>query len=359
MILRATTTPGIEDIASTEITAALSAAGYWHEPPQKGAFDIPGLLSTAIDLPVSIDSIAALTNALSRLRSVYHLSVHVAELEWDGSTLDSLVEGVRLADTSLVRAAASFRVSCERAGEHAFRSPDAERAAGTLLFETYDTAVNLEHYQLHVKLDVIGDCALLGFQLTRRKGLDRRYPWQYHPRVSLRTPIAFAMLTLAGYVDRPEVLLDPFCGSGTILLEAASVAGADAPSLHGRDWDATAIDGATRNVEACGFGSIELAKADARDIVDAFGPESVPYIVTNPPFGIRLARGTNFQAFYASFLRSAEQVLAPGGRLVLLVGKRRASFARAFQQTDGLQFVSARTIEMGGVYPSLTVIERT
>ena len=120
-------------------------------------------------------------------------------------------------------------------------------------------------------------------------------------------------------------LLDPFCGSGTLLVEAALLAsgtppglfreqfgferlpGHDAPgfaalrerlrarahelpaklALRGSDADAGAIEGARENLEAVGLAErVQLEVADARDFAPPRGWNG--WIVSNLPYGVRV-----------------------------------------------------------------------
>ncbi|WP_082988068.1 THUMP domain-containing protein [Bordetella bronchialis] len=141
----------------------------------------------------------------------------------------------------------------------------------------------------------------------------------------LRENLAAGMLALAGW-DPAAPLLDPFCGSGTILIEAAWVAlgvppgiarpfsferlrGHDArrwqdlkddararirprldTPLFGYDIDPAAIDHARRNAERAWLteDSIQFQVADARTLQ---APVDRGWIVTNPPYGERMQAG--------------------------------------------------------------------
>ena len=161
--------------------------------------------------------------------------------------------------------------------------------------------------------------------------------WRRHQgRAPLAETLAAAVVLESGW-DRRSPLLDPFCGSGTILVEAALLAsgvapgsfrrpfgferwpGHDAPGwkavqdrarkeirfppklvLRGSDADAAAIDGARENAIAAGLeGRIELEVAD----VEAFAPRRGwnAWIVTNPPYGERVGRGADLAALYRRF----------------------------------------------------------
>jgi putative N6-adenine-specific DNA methylase/tRNA (guanine6-N2)-methyltransferase len=261
-----------------------------------------------------------------------------------------------------MRGAPGFRVTCHRSGEHPFGSMDVQRVAGAVLQARYGTPVDLESYRIDVRIDLLGPSCQVCLQLTR-EGLDRRFRRVYQPRITLKTPVAYAMLRLAriggeaapaGAAGR---LLDPFCGSGTILIEAARLfPGLD---IVGVDRNPAAVEGARRNVEAAGLsGRIEVRLMDARDISSFYPAGHFRAIVTDPPYGVRLGRAIDYSALYRRLLGEAGRVLAPAGRLVLLVGKRRRPFTRAVFEHGGLSIRHARNVETSGVYPMLFVLEK-
>jgi len=311
VIVRATTTPGLEDVARAEGERLLSAAGLSPAGGLEAADDpflLPGVVCWALaahhDFPAVHDR-----SPLSGARSLYHVAVHVAELAWDGRTLASLIAGLADVDLDEMRVTASFRVSCSRVGDHEFQSPEVEREAGSILQARYGTDVDLERYSLHVKIDVVGGRAFAGYQLTGRKGLDRRHP--------------------------------------------------GAPALSGSDWDAKAVAGASANLREAGLDSIRVSHHDAQDLRGLLEPVSLDYIVTNPPFGIRLGKGANLLSMYRDFLAAAAVVLRPGGRLAMLVARRRGAFNKVLATFPEFAIEHVRVVEMGGVYAGLFVLRRT
>lgn len=372
-VVLGTTSPGIEDIARDEGTALLESGGVEVVTSQVRGLDRPGVAAWMVRVPEPDGSGGADIHAANRLlrervwtalrhaRSLYHVVVHLAELSWDGTTIESLVSAVDKVPLDDMASATSFRASCTRVGEHAFHSPDVERAVGAAIQSRYGTAVDLEGYDLNVRVDVADRRAFCGYQLTGRKGLDRRYPWQYHPRVTLRTTVAYALLVLAGYSDAPGALHDPFCGSGTILLEALSVAreGDHECRVSGSDWDQVAVDGAKRNLVAAGFPDTEVFLSDARSVSEVMTAGCLDFIITNPPFGIRLGSHADFKGLYDAFLRDAARLLRPGGTLVILVGKRRGVFNRVLSGRVEYTLSHVRVIEIGGVFPAVFVLKRT
>lgn len=359
--VRVTTNQGIEDIAAEETADLLERAGLAVASVHPRPDGLAGVVTVDVgDAPIPhlADTVR---RALARARSIYHVVLHVGEVAWIGQSLEDLAAEIAALPLTWMESAASFRARCSRAGEHPFHSPDVERAVGTALQARFGTAVDLEHHEVNVRVDITGSRCLCGYQLTGRKGLDRRYQWEYHPRVTLRTTVAYAMLRLAGFVEQPGDIHDPFCGSGTILLEAAACAedSGSAARVSGSDWSQRAVAGCRRNLRAADRAErVPVEQGDARELAARLGPRSMDYIVTNPPFGIRLAHGTDLGALYRGFLGQAAAVLRPGGTLALLVAKRRGRFNRIVESFDEFRLEHVRVIEIGGVYPGLFVLRR-
>lgn len=133
---------------------------------------------------------------------------------------------------------------------------------------------------------------------------------QHHGRVeersgALRPTVAAAMVLLAGQPD--GVLLDPCCGSGTILTEALAAGW----TAYGRDIDPAAVRIAGRNA---GAAELELGDARRLDLPD----ESVAACVSNLPFGTQYEVPEPMDVWLREVLAELARVTRPGGRLVLL-----------------------------------------
>lgn len=148
---------------------------------------------------------------------------------------------------------------------------------------------------------------------------------------SIKENLAAGLLMLSGW-EPGTPLLDPMCGAGTILLEAADMALNRAPGRsrhfafeHYRDFDAAlwkrikdearaqekpltrlpifgadqdrwVLDKARNNLEAAGYAdAIELKVSD---ILDLKAPAPVGTLVTNPPYGERLGEAEDLAAWY-------------------------------------------------------------
>ncbi len=151
--------------------------------------------------------------------------------------------------------------------------------------------------------------AFVGVRLARRPLHERAYK-QSHLAGSLKPPIAVAMLHLAD-VRAGMSLLDPCCGAGTILIEAALL-GAVA---QGGDCDPAAIE-ATRDNGSAGGVSVAAQQwsAAALPLVDA----SMERIVCNLPWGRQVPTDAALARFYRNACTEMRRVLARGGRIAVL-----------------------------------------
>lgn len=147
------------------------------------------------------------------------------------------------------------------------------------------------------------------FQARRAEERPFSRPVGLHPR------LARALINLAG-VAEGATLLDPFCGAGGILIEAAQLG----IQPIGSDSDPEMVEGARENLIHYGA-SAALHVCDVGSIGDVVGP--VETIVTDPPYG--RAAGTQGEAV-ASLLERAfatfAQVLPPRGRLAIALPRR-------------------------------------
>lgn len=147
----------------------------------------------------------------------------------------------------------------------------------------------------------------------------------------IRETLAAGILDIARIYPDTQ-LYDPFCGSGTFLIEAAYKAKNIAPGIYRRfaaeKWDSLpskiwqtsreeAIEKIRKDIEFTAFGSdisqdsLEIAEANARragisglirlekmDVKNFTIPDRKSLIVTNPPYGERLMAGEDLTQLY-------------------------------------------------------------
>jgi putative N6-adenine-specific DNA methylase len=164
----------------------------------------------------------------------------------------------------------------------------------------------------------------------------------------LRETLAAAMLLASGWYGHSP-LLDPFCGSGTIPIEAALIARGIPPGLRRRfafmDWPGydekswRAILGEVKqSAEGCppifasdrDAGAVKMARENAAragveesiqfacQAVSSISPPPTPgWVVTNPPYGLRVSEGKDLRNLYAQF-GNVLRAHAPGWNVAVL-----------------------------------------
>ena len=104
-----------------------------------------------------------------QLRSIHHIlhPLYSFALPQEGA-LETIRREVAARAVPQMDLARSFRVTSRRNGDHDFSSMDVQRAAGAALVERYACAVDLENYDVEVRVDVFGQTCLVGIQLTQK-----------------------------------------------------------------------------------------------------------------------------------------------------------------------------------------------
>lgn len=228
-------------------------------------------------------------------------------------------------------------------------------AAGTPLV-AYDEEAPAQ--LVYVKLD--NDVCTVGVDSSGAP-LHRR-GWRYATgKAPLRETLAAALLRASAW-DKTSPLLDPFCGSGTIAIEAALwargvPAGAkrrfafqDWPSFDGKapaegtknaqvprilasDRDAGAIESARANAARAGVADAIEFSVRAVSAVEL--PPGPGWVVTNPPYGVRVSEGKDLRDLYASLGKTLKSK-APGWNVTLLTSEAVLARAAGLNLEPGL-----------------------
>lgn len=345
-----TTNPGLEGIVIQECALRLADAGLAPAHYDPSPRQLQGHVLLRHGAPL-----ASLWPMAYRLRSVHHVHNPLFDFELPAAApLDEVAAQLRRRDIPALRRAASFRVTTKRYGDHAFTSVDVQRAAGAALVDRYGCRVDLEDYDLDVRVDIFQQSCVVALQLTRQS-LCNRYHRVYTPRPALRANVAYAMLHLAAIQPAAGPVLDPFCGTGSLPIEAAQVyAGL---SLYASDRSPKAVAGTRLNVAAAGLppDALHLKEADATCLDQEYPDQRFQAIVADPPYGVRQGRKLNFYWLYYRFLKSAHAVLAPDGRLVCLVWKRGV-FNRVLDDLGLYRVHQVLAVETGSIYPRLYLL---
>jgi 23S rRNA (guanine2445-N2)-methyltransferase / 23S rRNA (guanine2069-N7)-methyltransferase len=234
---------------------------------------------------------------------------------------------------------------------------------------------------LRVHVHTHGSAVTVSLDLAGR-GLHRRGSGRRAVAAPLRENLAAALLRLAGWPSRAESapLLDPLCGSGTLLLEAAAMAldvapglargsfgapgwlGHDGklwsrllsearerassargrrPRLAGRDASRGAVAAGRQVISRAGFS--EHVRIEPGELRDAAPPwEEAGLVITNPPYGERLGEEGELGPLY-ELLGDVLRRRFPGWTAWVLSGNR------ALEKRIGLRPASRTTVFNGPI----------
>jgi 23S rRNA (guanine2445-N2)-methyltransferase len=234
-------------------------------------------------------------------------------------------------------------------------------------------SVDKEDPDLGVHVHLVRDrCTVLVD--TSGESLHKRGWRRFQGRAPLAETLAAAVVLLSRW-DRRAPLLDPFCGSGTLLVEAALLAGNLAPGsfrkrfgferwpghdaagwarlrelaaaravgtpklvVRGSDSDSAMLTGARENLESAGLTErVELELADARQFRPRRGWNA--WIVTNPPYGERVGDERALEQLYGTFGENLREHCA-GSHLALLCGSPTLVAALGLPRAERLRLLN-------------------
>ena len=284
------------------------------------------------------------------------------------SSFSELVSKLSKIDLSQWVSDSEFAVRSQVIENNNEDSKQIEREIGEVIFERYKevTKVNLENPLVTFFVYVFNDkyyCGIdfAGFDLSKRS-----YKLFYHSD-SIKATIAHALIHFAGF-NKDKVLLDPFCQSGTIAIEAAfkstnkpirfyekdNFAFLKFPLLKDVDFDvllegmdsqiskegeifafdfmASHIKAAEKNAKIAGLNkAIKFSRTEVEFLDTKFEKESVDCIVTNPPKPSRETSEKKLAVIFKEFFYTAEFILKKDGKIVLFA-KKYTHFLREAQR---------------------------
>ncbi|GAA3731982.1 TRM11 family SAM-dependent methyltransferase [Salinactinospora qingdaonensis] len=193
--------------------------------------------------------------------------------------------------------------------------------------------------------------AVLALRITQRP-LHRRDYKQSSTVGTLHPPLAAAMALLADS-EPGQWVLDPCCGTGTLLIEAGALA--PGAQLLGGDHDGATLTAAVSNADLVGLADanpLTWTRADAGRLPLATG--GVDRVVSNPPWGRQVtAHGTLAEQPHL-FYSELRRVLAPQGRAVLLLHDAEEHLSHA--KAAGLREHHTVPVSLFGTHPSVVTL---
>jgi len=362
----ATTVYGFEDLAALEVEQLLGV---------KAETSIGKLFFKA---PLS---------AIYKLNIEARLLHKVILLLWRGEvcSLEEIYKAARQVDyASFIAPKQSFAVRADRFGTHPFTSMDIAAAVGQAVIDSYRSStgvrlkVNLDNPDVEILCQLRDRDFFLGINTTGESLHKRNYRVYNHP-AALTTTIATALVKLSGWSER-HLLLDPMCGGGTILIEAALLARRTPPGkfrksyayfklvftsleehqaflknalkkiqqrevpLLGIDKNAEYLQGARANASSAEVSdTIDLIVADSTRL-DSFLKVQPEVVVVNPPYGRRYYSPRVLRKLYPLFARALSRT-CKGSTLVAITAA--PNIFRSALKTSGIEVLEERMVIHG------------
>ena len=341
-LIIAHTQPGFEGVAIRE---ALTRFEGVREVGRRSIAARNGMALLSADHP----------EALARMRCAEDLFSVVGYVRPLGSGDDGLEQGRKLArQAPFVEAALrrrvlvtpgsksgqrlDFRVVVRTIGDHEYRRVDLQKALERGISERGDRRWRLEENgEVEFWATLLEDELFLTIRLSDDRMRQRDYKAAHFPG-SLRPSAAAAMALLSQPTD-DDVVLDPLCGAGTILIERAHLG--RYRMLRGGDSDPQALAAARENIGPR-YKPIELREWDA--VALPIGDGEVTRIITNLPWGRKWGSHPENRRLYPRLMREFSRVLAPGGLMVLMTSETRLMRELLDEQEIALNSMLAVTV---------------
>ncbi|MGQ9371157.1 THUMP domain-containing class I SAM-dependent RNA methyltransferase [Azospirillum sp. ST 5-10] len=356
------TSPGLEAVLCDE----LRAKGFAEPTPVKGGVTVRGGWPEVWRANLEV---RGATRVLARIGAFR--AFHLAQLD---------KRARRLAWGDVLRPDVPVRVEAACKGSRIYHAGAAAQRIERAIHEELGAPVAPDA-DVSIKARIDDDLCTISVD-TSGESLHKRNHKEAVHKAPMRETLASLFLRQCGY-DGGEPVVDPMCGSGTFVIEAAEIAAGLAPGrsrrfaferlatfdaaawqrlrgtgagaaagtvpavrFHGSDRDAGAIAMSRANAERAGVaGLTEFRQHAVSDLVPPEGPPGL--VIVNPPYGTRIGDKKPLHALYHALGQTLLSRFS-GWRVGLVTSE--PSLAKA----SGLPFAPpAVTASHGGVRVSL------
>ncbi len=303
------TAPGLE----TALADEARAKGFRDVQPAKGGVTIMGGWPEVWRANLELRGASRVVARVAEFRAL-----HLAQL-------DKRARKVAWGD--VLRAGVPFRVEATCKESRIYHSGAAAQRVERAIREELG-APHSDDAEVTIRVRLDDDLCVLGVD-TSGELLHKRGYKEAVAKAPMRETMAALFLAQCGY-DGREPVLDPMCGSGTFVIEAAEIAAGLMPGrarrfafeklatfdaqawlrlkgdarfakselrFHGSDRDAGAIRMCRANAERAGVSAItEFREIEIQDLVAPEGPAGL--VIVNPPYGDRIGDKGAMAALY-------------------------------------------------------------
>ncbi len=270
------------------------------------------------------------------LRTTERILLKVAEFK--AQTFDELFENVKAVrwDEFIPKDGKFWVAKASSVNSKLFSPSDIQRIVKKAMVESLKGVYHTDWFEENgaeypLRISILKDVVTVGLDTTG-VSLHKRGYRKYTAPAPLTETLAAAILLLSPWKGE-RMLIDPFCGSGTIPIEAAMIAKNIAPGLNRdfisekwlnlipqKEWYEVAEEAedlinhdAEINIQGYDIDgdALKMARANAalagvdkhihfqqRDIINFSSPKKYGFVISNPPYGERLSTKDEMEILY-------------------------------------------------------------
>lgn len=270
------------------------------------------------------------------LRTTERILLKVAEFK--AQTFDELFEDVKAVrwDEFIPKDGKFWVAKASSVNSKLFSPSDIQRIVKKAMVESLKSVYHTDWFEedgaeYPLRISILKDVVTVGLDTTG-VSLHKRGYRKYTAPAPLTETLAAAILLLSPWKGE-RMLIDPFCGSGTIPIEAAMIAKNIAPGLNRdfisekwlnlipqKEWYEVAEEAedlinhdAEINIQGYDIDgeALKMARANAalagvdkhihfqqRDIINFSSPKKYGFVISNPPYGERLSTKDEMEILY-------------------------------------------------------------
>jgi len=249
----------------------------------------------------------------------------------------------------------TFVVRCKRMDDTDESTQYIESQMGEYILEKKKLKVELKQPDVTFFVYICESKAYFGIDMTATELSKRQYKIYLHPE-ALKGTIGYCLYRMSD-AKVGDVILDPFCGSGTILIETAlhqtqfpvnyfnkqkfaflkfkplkevdfdkffteidkQAKENKKITLNGFDHQLRYVTSSKNNAKIAGIEkNINFARADAEWLDTKMEEEQVDWIITDPPMPSAMVNPQKIQKVYEDFFYQAEFILKKQGKVIVI-----------------------------------------
>lgn len=203
----------------------------------------------------------------------------------------------------------------------------------------YDIRINVTEENLMISIK------LFTHSLYKRSYIHRNYMG------SIKPTIAALMLSYINKAPQSHkfILLDPFCGSGTILCEADN----NLYELNGSDKNENAIEITKERLKYLNINKYKLKVAEISNT--SWANQSVDVICTNPPWDEQLKLGDT-EDFWRKTVKEFKRIIKLQGKIIVLT-KQPQLLITMMKESFGKIGIQTQQVKFNGQNPTIVIFD--